>query len=441
MLHQAGSTTLDGASYGYDFAGNRVSKTNYLNNVTEGYGYDPIYQLTQVTQGASTTESYSYDAVGNRLSSLGVNPYSYNASNQLTATPSGSYTYDNNGNTLTDPSGKSYTWDFENRLVSSAVPGTGTVTFKYDPFGRRAQKSSALGMSNYLYDGMSLLEELDSAGNVLARYTHGAVIDEPLSEFRTGTASYYQEDGLGSVSSLTNASGVIANTYTFDSFGQPTAHTGTLVNPFQYAGREFDSETGLYYYRARYYSPETGRFVNEDLLDDPIARSSYAYVDDNPTGYIDPFGASSVDFVTKEHHVGFWDQYPWWYAGTAHPTYQLDSRCDEVRKPCKKGTEWRLTIHLEVTFTINYSSQSNLAHERRHVAFATNFWNHNIHAFEKFEKTYPTKTECEYFRKAYVQGFFAGMGTPAQDLLHTLNGQLDQGQESVDSWWESLIYH
>src|SRR4029077_7285961 len=120
-----------------DFAGNRTSKTNYLNNITEGYTYDPIYQLTQVTQGASTTESYSYDAVGNRLSSLGVNPYSYNASNQLTATPSGSYSYDSNGNTLSDAQGRGFTWDFENRLTQVVVPGTGTVAFKHDPFGRR----------------------------------------------------------------------------------------------------------------------------------------------------------------------------------------------------------------------------------------------------------------------------------------------------------------
>ena len=60
---------------------------------------------------------------------------------------------DNNGNTLTDVSGKSYTWDFENRLVSAVVPGTGTVIFKYDPFGRRIQKSGPLGATNYLYDG------------------------------------------------------------------------------------------------------------------------------------------------------------------------------------------------------------------------------------------------------------------------------------------------
>jgi YD repeat-containing protein len=75
VLHQAGSTIIDGASYVYDAAGNRTSKTNQLSNVTEGYTYDPLYQLTQVAQGATTTESYSYDAVGNRLSSVGVSPY------------------------------------------------------------------------------------------------------------------------------------------------------------------------------------------------------------------------------------------------------------------------------------------------------------------------------------------------------------------------------
>lgn len=109
--------------------------------ITENYTYDPIYQLTQVTQGGSTTESYSYDPVGNRLSSLSVALYNYNASNQLTSDSLGSYTYDNNGNTLTDPSSRSFTWDFENRMVQAVNPGVGTTTFKYDPFGRRIQKA------------------------------------------------------------------------------------------------------------------------------------------------------------------------------------------------------------------------------------------------------------------------------------------------------------
>ena len=187
VLHQTGTTTLDGASYSYDFAGNRTSKTNYLNGVTSNYGYDAIYELLQVTQGGSTTENYSYDAVGNRLSSTGVPTYSYNSSNEVTSNSSGSYTYDNNGNTLTDASGKSYTWDFDNRMVSAMVPGTGTVAFKYDPLGRRIQKSSPIGTTNYLYDGINLIEEVDNSSNVLARYAQTTVVDEPLSMLRSGS--------------------------------------------------------------------------------------------------------------------------------------------------------------------------------------------------------------------------------------------------------------
>ena len=290
VLHQAGSTTLDGAGYGYDFAGNRTSKTNYLNGITSNYGYDAIYELQQVTQGGRTTESYSYDAVGNRLSSLGMNPYSYNASNQLTATPSGSYMYDTNGNTLTDASGKSYTWDFENRMVSAVVPGTGTVAFKYDPFGRRIQKSPPLGTTNYLYDGPSLIEETDSAGNVLARYTNQMRVDEPLTELRSGTTSYYQQDGAQSVTSLSNSAGTLANTYTFDAFGKLTASTGTLKNPFQYTGRDADSETGLYYYRARYYDPSVGRFISEDPIGLQGGPNFYDYVANDPVDFNDPRG-------------------------------------------------------------------------------------------------------------------------------------------------------
>jgi RHS repeat-associated protein len=290
VLHQAGNTTLDGASYTYDAAGNRISKTNYLNNVTEGYTYDPLYQLTQVTQGNSTTESYTYDVVGNRLSSLGMSPYSYNASNELTSTPSGSYTYDANGNTLSDPSGKSYSWDFENRLTQAVAPGTGTTTFKYDPFGRRIQKSGPLGTANYLYDGVNLLEEVDNSGSVLARYNQTRGLDEELSEFRSGATSYYEADGLGTITSLSNPAGALANTYSYDSYGRLSASTGTLTNPFQYTGREFDAETGLYFNRARYFDPATGRWLSEDPIRFFGDKNFYRYSLNNPVNYSDPSG-------------------------------------------------------------------------------------------------------------------------------------------------------
>jgi RHS repeat-associated protein len=298
VLHQVGSTTLDGASYAYDNAGNRTSKTDQHASVTSNYTYDALYQLTQVTQGASTTESYSYDPVGNRLSSSGVSPYSYNSSNQLTSTPSTSYTYDHNGNTTskTDASGTTnYTWDYyTDRLTQVTLPGSGgTVMFTYDPFGRRIQKSSGSGTVNYLYDGPNVIEEVDSSGNVLARYSQGG-IDEPLSELRSGTTSYYQHDGLDSTTSLSSSAGVLTNTYRYDSFGKLTASTGTLTNPFQYTGREFDSETGLYFNRARYYDQKSGRFLSEDPTRFDGGINFYPYALNNPVNLRDPSGKSAT---------------------------------------------------------------------------------------------------------------------------------------------------
>jgi RHS repeat-associated protein len=293
VLHQTGTNTLDGASYTYDPAGNRASKTNYLNGVTSNYGYDLLYELTQVTQGASTTESYSYDAVGNRLSSSGVATYGYNALNELTSNSNGSYTYDANGNTLTDPSGKSYGWDLDNRMVQAIVPGSGTVTFKYDPFGRRIEKSSWLGTTNYLYDGDNLVQETNTVGALIARYSQTQNTDEPLAAIRSGATSYYETDGLGSATSLSSAAGSVANTYTYDSFGKLTASTGAVVNPVQYTARETDSETGLYYYRARYYDSSTGRFLSEDPTSFHGGINFYSYVANDPVNRIDPTGLDS----------------------------------------------------------------------------------------------------------------------------------------------------
>ena len=241
VLHNGGS--LPGSTgYTYDAAGNRTSKTAVQQaspnpvSVTSNYSYDNIYELTQAVVGGTLAESYSYDPVGNRLTSAGPTSYNYNTSNELTSTSSATYAYDNNGNTTskTDSTGTtSYTWDFENRLTSVTLPGTGgTVNFRYDPFGRRIRKGCAdSGTTIYAYDGDNITEELGAGGNLLAHYTQGAGIDEPLAMTGTGGTYFYHADGLGSITSLTDGSGQLAASYVYDSFGNLTASTGTITIP------------------------------------------------------------------------------------------------------------------------------------------------------------------------------------------------------------------
>jgi RHS repeat-associated protein len=243
----------------------------------------------------------------------GPNTNTYESVDSAT-TPCFTIAYDANGNTLSDAQGRSFTWDFENRLTQAIVPGTngGTTTFKYDPFGRRIQKSGPLGTTNYLYDGHNLIDELDNSGNVLARYTQGAGIDQPLSELRSGATSYYEQDALGTVTSLSNGAGALANTYTYDSFGKLSASTGSITNPFQYTGREFDQETGLLFNRARYFDPSAGRFLSEDPVGFWGGMNLYAYTRNSPVVLKDAFGYQGCN-------ASQWAQSPGACAGPQDP--------------------------------------------------------------------------------------------------------------------------
>ena len=226
---------------------------------------------------------------------LNLSPYTYNSSNELLSTPNGSYTYDKDGEMLTRPDGTQFSWDYEGRVAQAVLPnGGGTVTFHYDPFGKRIQKSGLLGTTNYFYDGRDILETADQNGNPLARYAGALEVDEPLSELVSGTMGYYEQDGNSTVTSLTDMNGNALNTYTYDTFGNLTASTLAAANPFQYTGREFDSETGIYEYRARYYDQTVGRFLSEDPRRFAVGINFYDYVRNSPASLKDPLGAFPV---------------------------------------------------------------------------------------------------------------------------------------------------
>lgn len=183
------------------------------------------------------------------------------------------------------------------------------MQFKYDPMGRRIEKIAPSGTTIFAYDGDNVVETTNSSGGILSRFAQGQNVDEPLAESASGATDYYEADGLGSITSLTNGTGTVAQTYTYDSFGNVTHSTGSLANPFQYTARDFDTETGLYYYRARYYDPSTGRFLSEDPIRFRAGLDFYRYAFNQPTLLIDPLGLQVSH--GPEHPLGFsactWD--------------------------------------------------------------------------------------------------------------------------------------
>ncbi|MGH9874512.1 MAG: RHS repeat-associated core domain-containing protein [Pyrinomonadaceae bacterium] len=290
LTHAKGANTL--ADFQYQF-----NPVNDITQMTEGagshnYTYDSIDRLTAATHPNQTNESYTFDDVGNRTASHQGSSYTYQAFNRLVAANGESFGCDANGNltSKTDAGGSwTYTWDYENRLKQSSKAGGVTVIYAYDALGRRIQRlSTASGTTKFVYDGADVLRDLDGGGSTVADYLNGPGIDNKLRQ-TIGTASYFIADHLGTTRAFTDASGNLASSLTYDSFGNVAS--GSAATRFTYTGREFDSETGLMFYRARWYDPQQGRFISED----PIGFESgginlFAYVDNNPINLMDPMG-------------------------------------------------------------------------------------------------------------------------------------------------------
>jgi RHS repeat-associated protein len=288
LTHAKGVNTL--ADFQYQF--NAVNDiTQMTDAAVHNYTYDSLDRLTAATHPNQTNESYTYNEVGNRIASHQVSSYSYQPFNRLVTADSNSYAYDLNGNLVskTDASGSwSYTWDYENRL-KQADSGSVTVNYSYDALGRRIQRSSSQsGTTKFIYDDADVLRDLDGSGSTVTDYLNAPGIDNKLRQTTGSTASYIVADHLGTTRALADASGNITDVLAYDSFGNVTS--GQAPTRYSYTGREVDSDTGLIYYRARWYDPQTGRFAGEDPIRFEGGVNFYAYVDNRPLRYTDPSG-------------------------------------------------------------------------------------------------------------------------------------------------------
>jgi RHS repeat-associated protein len=282
-------------SFGYDNANRRTSLT-LPNGIVMSYSYDAASQLTGIGYQLGQTNlgnlTYSYDLAGRRTSMGGslaavnlpnaVSTTAYNANNQLTQWGTATPTYDANGNTLSDGT-NTYVWNARNQLASMNLTGD---SFQYDPFGRRTAKTVLGTTTNYLYDGANPVQELSGTTPTANMLTGG--VDEYFTRTdSTGTANFLT-DALGSTVSLTNSSGGTLAQYTYEPFGNTTT-TGSSTNTYQYTRRENDG-TGVYFYRARYYSPMFQRFIAEDPSGSFGGFNFYRYAGDNPLEFTDPLG-------------------------------------------------------------------------------------------------------------------------------------------------------
>lgn len=286
--------------YAYDKVGNRTSMTT--TGGTHSYAYDKIYQLIGADYPGGylfPDIAYNFDAVGNRTSTVngGTATYSANNMNQYTDVGGTAYTYDANGN-LTSDGTNSYIYDYENRLISATTPDYPNITYKYDPFGRRIEKNVVGVVTKFVYDGDQVIAEYDNTGTLLRKFIYGPGIDEPVV-MEDGTNKYYYHfDGLGSVTELADSAGAVVEKYEYDAYGKPSIFDGSnnslpesaIGNVYMFTGRRFDKESGLYYYRARYYDAQIGRFLQTDRIGFSGEINLYSYVQNNAVNFVDPSG-------------------------------------------------------------------------------------------------------------------------------------------------------
>jgi RHS repeat-associated protein len=315
-------------SYTYDSMGNIATVSNGGN--TTRYLYDSLKQLTREdNQAVGKSWVYIYDTGGNITSAKEYNyttgtlgtvqstiSYSYTDSNwkdKLTSYAGSSITYDSIGNPLSYR-GMTFTWDAGRQLASATSGGT-TATYKYNSSGIRTSKTVGGTTTKYMLAGTQVVKAATGSDYVLYCYDESG---SPVM-FRTKSGSsyanyYYVKDLQGDIVAITNASGTKVVEYTYDAWGKVLTTTGSLAstigatNPYRYRGYWFDTETGLYYLQSRYYDPQTGRFINADMLvstgQGVLGSNMFAYCMNDPANLTDQLGLfPGIDLVLFDFYA------------------------------------------------------------------------------------------------------------------------------------------
>lgn len=311
------------------------------------YRYDELYRLTEAKYGVASaltddpepdnppgdidyasanpeiTQNLVLDLLNNRQSLTESNTvtgtrtvrynsagggYSPNSRNWITSIDGQSLTWDDDGN-LTNDGTFNYTWDAQDRLTSASKENQDVkIDCVYDDQGRRLEKkvfdyAGHLDQHTYyIYDGWSVIEEIDGfEWEVSAEHVNGRALDEHIASRLGNQIVFFYQNSIGNVDLLTDANGnalqryrydIHGNVRVLDADGNELGGANSAISPYLFTGRRYDRETGLYYFRTRYYSATMGRFISQDPLDYIDGMNVYAYAGGNPANYTDPMGTS-----------------------------------------------------------------------------------------------------------------------------------------------------
>ncbi|MCP4582935.1 MAG: RHS repeat protein, partial [candidate division Zixibacteria bacterium] len=295
-----GQNELMNYQYTYDKMDNIMSKDTEHGRYI--YGYDDLYRLTNVSHLTQDDEEFTYDNVGNRLTSEDTDGnWVYNENNELIGYDNVNYVYDENGNMtekIVNGAITKYFYNIEDRLVR-VEDGSGDViaTYYYDPFGRRLWKDVNFGKIFFHYADEGLIGEYDRVGNEIKAYIYkpgSKWTSDPLIIKDENEFYFYQNDHLGTPQILLDINGDDIWNSQYKSFGDGDVQGGG--NMLRFGGQYFDSETGLHYNYHRYYDPKTGRYLRSDPIGLKGGINLYTYSLNNPLIYLDMYGLSS-DYV------------------------------------------------------------------------------------------------------------------------------------------------
>jgi RHS repeat-associated protein len=272
---------------------NDLTALGYVFNPTTSIGYgcacNKVHEV--IKQSVSDSTLILHPSAQSTTTYSGINNL-----NQYGSVGSSSLSYDGNGN-LTQFGSNSFSFNTENQLTGFSN-GSTTLAFEYDALSRQAVKAQTGGSSTrFLYSGFRNIADYDkTSGNLLTRHIFGAALDEPVADVdgTSGNVTYLHQDRNHSVVARTDSSGNVLSKDNFSAFGESSSLT---TNRFGYTAQRFDSESGQYYYRARYYEPAIGRFIQPDPIGYSVGLNLYGYVGNNPISFVDPLGLDPNTFM------------------------------------------------------------------------------------------------------------------------------------------------